>query len=255
MAGPALMALPLPVFSALLCGVLAVLVRRLDLGNPRAPVFLSALFVRFVLFAAEASLVARRFGYGLEGLIVVQRVLPLFAGPLMYLGFSALALPEERFRATAFRHLGAALAVAVGLQLFTPRSVAQDAAISARYFVYAGLLVFLWRKGPDALTDFAERAQVARYGAEQAAHFDWHSDIGAGALAARRKLTMVVQLSDPASYAGGVLEVWPDGHVREALRSRGTAAVFPSFLLHRVTPVTAGERWSLTIWAHGPAFR
>ncbi|MBC7479423.1 MAG: 2OG-Fe(II) oxygenase, partial [Pseudorhodobacter sp.] len=33
------------------------------------------------------------------------------------------------------------------------------------------------------------------------------------------------------------------------------AAVFPSFVLHRVTPVTAGERWSLTLWSHGPAFR
>ncbi len=106
-----------------------------------------------------------------------------------------------------------------------------------------------------ALTEFAESAQVARYGAERAGHFDWHSDIGAGAVAARRKLTMVVQLSDAAGYEGGALELRPDGHVRTAERSRGAATVFPSFVLHRVTPVTAGERWSLTIWAHGPAFR
>ncbi|MES2968910.1 MAG: 2OG-Fe(II) oxygenase [Pseudomonadota bacterium] len=105
------------------------------------------------------------------------------------------------------------------------------------------------------LTDFAESAQVARYGAERAGHFDWHSDIGAGALASRRKLTIVVQLSDPADYDGGALELWPNSAIAQAPRERGTATVFPSFVLHRVTPVTRGTRWSLTLWAHGPAFR
>ncbi|MGL4319728.1 MAG: 2OG-Fe(II) oxygenase [Paracoccaceae bacterium] len=106
-----------------------------------------------------------------------------------------------------------------------------------------------------ALDDFAESAQIARYNAEGRGHFDWHSDIGAGALAARRKLTIVVQLSDPADYSGGQLELQPDSHVRVAESAQGTATIFPSFVLHRVTPVTAGVRWSLTLWAHGPAFR
>lgn len=105
------------------------------------------------------------------------------------------------------------------------------------------------------LTDFAESAQVARYGAEREGHFDWHSDIGAGALAARRKLTVVVQLSDPAGYDGGALELRPDSSIRQAPADRGTAVIFPSFVLHRVTPVTTGTRWSLTLWSHGPAFR
>lgn len=105
------------------------------------------------------------------------------------------------------------------------------------------------------LTDFSESAQVARYGAEREGHFDWHSDIGAGTLAARRKLTIVVQLSGPADYDGGALELRPDSNIRQAPRERGLATVFPSFVLHRVTPVTAGTRWSLTLWAHGPAFR
>jgi PKHD-type hydroxylase len=105
------------------------------------------------------------------------------------------------------------------------------------------------------LDEFAESPQVARYGAEREGHFDWHSDIGAGALAQKRKLTVVVQLSDHGDYDGGVLEVWPDSHVRSAPRERGTAVIFPSFCLHRVTPVTRGTRWSLTLWSHGPAFR
>ena len=105
------------------------------------------------------------------------------------------------------------------------------------------------------LTDFAESPQVARYTALREGHFDWHSDIGAGLLAAKRKLTVVVQLSDPATYQGGTLELRPDSTRREAPRTLGTAIIFPSFTLHRVTPITAGTRWSLTLWSHGPAFR
>ena len=105
------------------------------------------------------------------------------------------------------------------------------------------------------LTEFAESPQVARYTAERAGHFDWHTDIGSGALAAKRKLTVVVQLSDPADYDGGTLELRPDSTVVQAPCDRGTAIVFPSFVLHRVTPVNTGTRWSLTLWSHGPAFR
>ncbi len=106
-----------------------------------------------------------------------------------------------------------------------------------------------------ALDEFGESAQVARYGAEVQGHFAWHADIGEGPLARRRKLTLVVQLSDPADYAGGALELWPHGTAIEAPRTRGAAILFPAFTLHRVSPVTEGTRHSLTIWAHGPAFR
>ena len=105
------------------------------------------------------------------------------------------------------------------------------------------------------LQSFSESAQVARYDAAREGHFDWHSDIGDGPLARQRKLTMVVQLSEADDYDGGRLEVMPSAHVHEAGLGRGHATIFPSFLLHRVTPVTKGQRHSLTIWAHGPAFR
>ncbi len=105
------------------------------------------------------------------------------------------------------------------------------------------------------LTDFGESPQVARYTAAGADHFDWHTDIGAGVWAAKRKLTIVVHLSDPADYQGGTLQLRPDSNVTDAPTARGTATIFPSFVLHRVTPVTEGTRWSLTLWAHGPAFR
>lgn len=105
------------------------------------------------------------------------------------------------------------------------------------------------------LRAFSESPQVARYGAEREGHFGWHSDIGEGVLAAKRKLTMVVQLTPGTDYAGGELEVMPSHHVITADRAQGCATLFPSMLLHRVVPVTQGQRHSLTIWAHGPAFR
>lgn len=105
------------------------------------------------------------------------------------------------------------------------------------------------------LSGFSERMQVAWYGSRDAGHFDWHSDIGDGALARRRKLTVVVQLSEEASYRGGDLEVNADGRPRAVTRKNGAAALFPSFLPHRVTTVTEGARYSLTTWVHGPDFR
>lgn len=106
-----------------------------------------------------------------------------------------------------------------------------------------------------ALSDFGESPQVARYDAQRQGHFDWHSDIGSGPWAAKRKLTIVVQLSDPAAYEGGTLELRPDSNIHSPAREQGTAILFPSFVLHRVSPVTLGTRWSLTLWSHGPAFR
>jgi PKHD-type hydroxylase len=105
------------------------------------------------------------------------------------------------------------------------------------------------------LSDFSESAQVARYGADREGHFDWHSDIGDGRLASKRKLTIVVQLSEPSAYTGGMLELMPGAGTVTADTAQGAATIFPSFVLHRVTPVTEGERRSLTIWCHGPAFR
>lgn len=105
------------------------------------------------------------------------------------------------------------------------------------------------------ITDFSESAQVARYGADRQGHFDWHSDVGDGRLAERRKLTIVVQLSEADSYTGGDLELMPGAGIRTADRAQGAATLFPAFVLHRVTPVTSGARRSLTVWCHGAPFR
>ena len=67
---------------------------------------------------------------------------------------------------------------------------------------------------------------------------------------------MVVQLTDPSEYEGGNLELqWHEPPGFENLRKRGTIIVFPSFLKHRVTPVTRGIRHSMVSWMEGPKWR
>lgn len=81
-----------------------------------------------------------------------------------------------------------------------------------------------------------------------------HVDMFPGSM--RRKLTMVVQLSDPSHYVGGDLEVAVAGpHWAAIPRQAGLAAVFPAWTRHRVTRVERGERCSLAAWGYGPPIR
>lgn len=157
MDSPGLLSFPLPMLTALLCCVIAGLVWRLNLGARRSSVTFAVLFG---LCALEAGLVGVRFGYGTTALIPVQRVLPLFLGPLMYLGFAALTRSGARFTRSLALHLGAPVLV-MGLFWALSRDLRQlDWVISASYVVYIVALARLWRGGPDALTH--ARVGVAR---------------------------------------------------------------------------------------------
>jgi len=101
------------------------------------------------------------------------------------------------------------------------------------------------------LTGFGEGLQFTRYAAP-GQHYKAHIDMGFGHTI--RKLSLVVQLSDPADYEGGELEL-DNGEPFPMERSRGRLVAFPSWTVHRVTPVTEGTRYSLVAWITGPAFR
>jgi PKHD-type hydroxylase len=103
-----------------------------------------------------------------------------------------------------------------------------------------------------ALDGFDEQFQLAEYGPGNS--YDWHIDRGQGKIAGRRKLTLSVQLTEPALYDGGALEINADGHPFQVPRNQGTAVVFSATTLHRVEPVVRGLRHSLVTWTHGPAF-
>ena len=71
---------------------------------------------------------------------------------------------------------------------------------------------------------------------------------------------MILQLSEPVSYDGGVLAIEnvigiPSQEDYSAMKKKGTIIVFPSFIYHRLEPVTRGKRYSLVAWFEGPKFQ
>lgn len=102
-----------------------------------------------------------------------------------------------------------------------------------------------------------EDVQLGRYGKK--GHYDWHVDafppepIGNW----QRKLSCSIQLSDEDSYKGGdlIMKISAKGETATMSRKKGSVVVFPSFIEHKVTPVTKGERYSAVAWMKGQAFK
>ena len=65
-----------------------------------------------------------------------------------------------------------------------------------------------------------------------------------------RKLSMIVNLND--DFEGGDLILYNDGLIKQ---NKGCITFFPSYLLHEITPVTKGTRYSLSMWFLGKPFK
>jgi len=100
--------------------------------------------------------------------------------------------------------------------------------------------------------NYYEKMQMSRY--SDGGHYDWHIDCFAPVNGVQRKLSCSIQLNDPSEYEGGGLELEVEPG-RNMLAKQGSIIVFPSFLKHRVQPVTSGTRYAAVTWAYGPAFR
>tara|TARA_A100001388_G_scaffold169789_1_gene126914 strand:- start:4160 stop:4801 length:642 start_codon:yes stop_codon:yes gene_type:complete len=122
--------------------------------------------------------------------------------------------------------------------------------------------------------DVSESCQFTKYKLNQ--YYDWHCDSWDkpyenpnnnqmnGKI---RKLSMTCQLTDGSEYEGGELEFDfrnYDPHMRDESKHRiqckeilpkGSIIVFPSFVWHRVKPVTKGVRYSLVMWNLGYPFK
>lgn len=100
--------------------------------------------------------------------------------------------------------------------------------------------------------DFQDDLQYTTYYGD-GGHYDWHIDMGPGI--SNRKISCVVQLSHPDEYEGGDLQINPGGNILTVPKKLGLVCLFPSFLLHRVTPLNGGVRRSLVTWLCGANFR
>ena len=122
--------------------------------------------------------------------------------------------------------------------------------------------------------DRSESCQFTKYKHNQ--YYDWHCDSwdkpynkkeGDPDNGKIRKLSMTCQLTDGSEYEGGELEFDfrnYDPHMREEnkhlkqakeILPKGSIIVFPSFVWHRVKPVTKGTRYSLVMWNLGYPFK
>ena len=104
------------------------------------------------------------------------------------------------------------------------------------------------------LTGFVEDMQFTVYESDHKSFYEWHVDAGDDTNTPR-KLSMVLPLTDPKKYKGGKLQVKTTKDDTEPDATRGTVIAFPSYRLHRVTPVTHGLRKSIVVWVGGPPFK
>tara|TARA_R100001129_G_C5237721_1_gene224529 strand:+ start:39 stop:656 length:618 start_codon:yes stop_codon:yes gene_type:complete len=111
--------------------------------------------------------------------------------------------------------------------------------------------------------DWSESCQFTKYNLNQ--YYDWHCDSVIKENKKIRKISITCQLNDPCEYEGGDLEFDqrnyhpderdPNKHVIKCNNlKKGSVVVFPSYMWHRVKPVTKGVRYSLVIWNLGKAF-
>ena len=117
--------------------------------------------------------------------------------------------------------------------------------------------------------DWTESCQFTIY--KKGQYYDWHCDSWdkpyqeEGPTKGKiRKLSVTVSLTDPKEYTGGELEFDfrqndPDKkrktQIAKEIAPKGSIIVFPSFVWHRVKPVTKGVRYSLVNWNLGWPFK
>lgn len=104
------------------------------------------------------------------------------------------------------------------------------------------------------LYGLAEGLQFTKYEAPDG-KYDAHIDKMLEGLP--RKLSITIQLSGPDEYEGGDLSLYIGPGMEPSIpeKQQGKLIAFPSYVLHQVTPVTKGTRYSLVCWVTGKPFK
>ena len=70
-----------------------------------------------------------------------------------------------------------------------------------------------------------------------------------------RKLSLIVSLSNNNDYEGGDILFHTDENPINMKKKYNTGTFFPSYVLHEVTKIKKGTRYSLVAWAIGEPFK
>ena len=106
--------------------------------------------------------------------------------------------------------------------------------------------MYLYLDWDEYLTDI----QLTRYVESQ--FYAWHLDVGHGETSTR-KLSATIFLNK--DFEGGEFQFFHNTLPTTIEAVVGRVVVFPSHVLHRVTPITKGVRYSLVAWGHGPRLK
>ncbi len=117
-----------------------------------------------------------------------------------------------------------------------------------KVLVQANKHLWKYRIPENFKSELVSSLQFYRYAGNVSANYNWHSDLGVKGETAKRVLSVTVQLTDPATYSGGVFSIQASQKTTELPVDQGQAFVFPSYVLHRVAPVTQGVRYSIVMW-------
>ena len=142
-------------------------------------------------------------------------------------------------------------------------------------WIYKEILPFIEEANKKANWNFdidvTENLQFTKYKLNQ--HYSWHCDSYPEPFnrpdipsehGKIRKLSATISLSDPSSYSGGELEFnfnefnrSKKQNIRQCteILPQGAIVIFPSFVYHRVLPVTKGVRYSLVLWTLGNPYK
>mgnify|MGYP003653136035 CR=1 FL=1 len=106
--------------------------------------------------------------------------------------------------------------------------------------------------GFDGMT-ITEMAQYTEY--PEGGFYEWHvdNDVNFVHEPPVRKISMTCLLSPESEFEGGDLELISENKFVKL--KQGQAIFFASFIRHRVTPVTRGNRKSLVMWFGGTPFK
>jgi len=129
---------------------------------------------------------------------------------------------------------------------------------------FSYLFDIIWKTAISANSDFfnihitkLDFIQVAEYDQTYQGEYKEHHDVfWVNNSQYHRKLSCIIQLSDPKDYEGGDFVITDTiTQLDSEIKEQGSIIYFPSMLRHKANPVTKGTRYSIAAWFEGPEWR